>query len=233
LIGLRPNLTRLSNFNSFRYSSFPLLFRFRYSTMTLRSIPYLRHAACLLLGASVLVTTARAEVQIDRIFMPHHASPSSFAIGLPGGVNFCWDPLRGAVSYVWKGGFIDATPARPGVGKFIEAVKLLGPIVYQEAGAVPLRRDDPAREPTVEFTGYTLKADAIEFRYTVNGLPVREEIRARADGAALVRRLQIEGGSDGRWWHVVTGRPAAELKRDPSGAFVLELPLTAGTAEKR
>jgi hypothetical protein len=48
-----------------------------------------------------------------------------------------------------------------------------------------------------------------------------------------VRRLQIEGGSDGRWWHVVTGRPATELKRDASGAFVLELPLAAGNTEKR
>jgi len=198
-----------------------------------RSLRHLLLSACLLLGTFSLFATARAEVQIDRIFMPHHASPSSFAIGLPGGINFCWDPLRGAVNYVWKGGFIDATPARPGIGKFTEAVKLLGPIVYQEAGAVPLRRDDPAREPTVEFAGYTLKADAIEFRYTVNGLLVREEIRARADGAALVRRLQIQGGSDGRWWHVVTGRPATELKRDPSGAFMLELPLAAGNAEKR
>lgn len=201
--------------------------------MPLRSLRHLLLSASVFLGPFGLFATARAEVQIDRIFMPHQASPSSFAIGLPGGVNFCWDPLRGAVSYVWKGGFIDATPARPGVGKFIEAVKLLGPLVYQEAGAVPLRRNDPAREPTVEFTGYTLKADAIEFRYTVNGLPVREEIRARADGSALIRRLEIEGGSDSRWWHVVTGRPATELKRDPAGAFVLELPLSAGTAEKR
>lgn len=201
--------------------------------MPLCSLRQLFLSASLILGTFGFLATARAEVQIDRIFMPHHASPSSFAIGLPGGINFCWDPLRGAVSYVWKGGFIDATPARPGVGKFTEAVKLLGPIVYQEAGAVPLRRDDPAREPTVEFTGYNLKADAIEFRYTVNGLPVREEIRARADGSALLRRLQIEGGTDGRWWHVVTGRPAAELKRDTSGAFVLELPLPAASAEKR
>jgi len=196
--------------------------------MSLRSLRHLTFTAGALAGVLALPTAAPAEVQIDRIFMPHNASPSSFAIGLPGGVSFCWDPLRCAVSYVWKGGFIDATPARPGVGKFIDAVKLLGPIVYQETGSVPLRRDDPAREPVVEFTGYTLKPDAIEFRYTVDGQPVREEIRARADGAALVRRLQIEGGSDRRWWHVVAGRPAAELKRDAAGAFVLELPLAPG-----
>lgn len=199
--------------------------------MPLRLLHPLLLTACALLASLATPAAARAEVQIDRIFMPHNASPSSFAIGLPGGVSFCWDPLRCAVSYVWTGGFIDATPARPGIGKFIDAVKLLGPIVYQETGSVPLRRADPAREPAVEFTGYTLKSDAIEFRYTVDGRPVREEIRARADGRALVRRLQITGGADARWWHVVAGRPAQELKADASGAFVLELPLERGNPQ--
>lgn len=55
-------------------------------------------------------------MQIQRIFLPNGASPSSFAVGLPGGVNFCFDPVRGAVSYVWIGGFLDLTPARPGIG---------------------------------------------------------------------------------------------------------------------
>lgn len=172
-----------------------------------------------------LPAAVRAEVLIDRIFMPHGASPSSFAIGLPGGVSFCFDPLRGAVSYVWKGGFIDATPARPGLGKFIDAVKLLGPIVYQETGAAPLRRDPPDRVPVVEFTGYTLHADAVEFRYTVDGQPVREEIRLRADGGALVRTLHVPGGGDARWWHVVNGQPAQALTRVAGGALRLELPL--------
>jgi hypothetical protein len=181
-----------------------------------------------LLVASVALP-APAEVLIERIFMPHGASPSSFAIGLPGGVNFCFDPVRGAVSYAWIGGFIDPTPARPGPGKFINAVKLLGPVAYQETGAAPLRRTEPARPPVVEFTGYSLLPDAVEFRYTIDGLPVREEIRARPDGAALIRRLHLAGGADSRWWHVVDGRPAAEVKRDPTGAFVIELPLEKST----
>src|SRR5687767_10599532 len=126
-----------------------------------------------------------AEVLVERIFMPLDASPSSFAVALPGGVNFCFDPVRGGVSYAWKGGFIDVTPARPGTGKFISPVKLLGPVVYQETGAAPLRRGDPARVPVVEFNGYTLRDDAIEFRYAVDGVLVREEIRANANRDAL------------------------------------------------
>ncbi len=181
----------------------------------------------LLLAAALGLPGLRAEVLIDRIFLPHGASPSSFAIGLPGGVSFCFDPLRGAVSYVWTGGFIDATPARPGLGKFTSAVKLLGPIVYQETGVAPLRRDDPRRVPAVEFTGYTLKAAAIEFRYALDGRPVREEIAVRADGRALVRTLHVAGGADARWWHVVDGQPARELTPAAGGALVLELPLAA------
>jgi hypothetical protein len=182
-------------------------------------------AGLFVLSAAIASSSLRAEVLIERIFMPLDASPSSFAIGLPGGVNFCFDPVRGGVNYVWKGGFVDLAPARPGPGKFISAVKLLGPVVYQESGVAPLRRGDPARAPTVEFTGYSLRDDAIEFRYNVDGTAVREELRANTDGSALIRRFHVEGGGDAKWWHVTAGKPATELKREPNGAFVLELPL--------
>jgi hypothetical protein len=182
--------------------------------------PRLRTLLC---SAALLAAPLRAEVQIERMFMPD-ASPSSFAIGLPGGVNFCFDPVRGAVSYAWTGGFVDLSPTRPGPGKFINAGKLLGPVVYQEVGASPLRRGDPATVPVVEFAGYTLRADSVEFRYTVDGLLVREEVRASAGGVGLTRRFKIEGGTDAKWWHVVDGRPATELKRDAGGGFVLEIP---------
>ena len=178
-------------------------------------------AAAVLLG----VASLRAEVLVERIFMPLDAAPSSFAIGLPGGTNFCFDPIRGGVSYVWKGGFVDLSPARPGPGKFINPVKLLGPVVYQETGLAPLRRGDPARGPAVEFTGYTVREDAVEFRYTIDGSPVREEIRSNNEGTALIRRFHVPGGSDAKWWHVVDGKPASELKPEIKGTFVLEIAL--------
>lgn len=185
-----------------------------------------RRSLSLLVGAlAAFIPGAHSEVQIERIFMPLDAAPSSFAIGLPGGINFCFDPVRGGVSYVWIGGFLDLTPARPGPGKFINAAKLPGPVVYRETGASPLRRGDPTRSPVVEFTGYSLRADSVEFRYTIDGIAVREEIRASADGRALSRRFQVETGSDATWWHVVDGQPPAELKRETAGTFILTLPL--------
>jgi hypothetical protein len=162
-----------------------------------------------------------------RGFLPD-AAPSSFAIALPGGVNFCFDPVRAGVSYAWSGDFIDLSEMRPGAGKFIKAAKLLGPVRYQEAGIAPLRRGDPSRVPVVEFTGYSLRDDSIEFRYTIDGAPVREEIRARPGGGGLIRRFHIEGNADAKWWHVVDGAPATELKREAGGTFVQEIVFAKG-----
>lgn len=177
----------------------------------------------LALALMLLPSAARAEVRIERTWLPHDASPSSFAIGLPGGVNFCFDPVRCSVSYAWTGGFLDLATARPGPGKFISPAKLLGPVVYRETGAAPLRRGDPTRAPVVEFNGYTLRDDAVEFRYTIDGVPVRETIRARANGLGLTRRFQFEGGADAKWWHAADGKPATELARTANGALAIEV----------
>ena len=180
-----------------------------------------------MLAALVCVSVmARAEIQIERTFLPD-AGPSSFAIGLPGGVNFVFDPVRCGVSYAWPGDFIDLTPARPGPGKFIKPAKPLGPLLYREAGNAPLRRGDPSKTPDVQFAGYSVRDDAIEFRYTIDGTLVKEEIRAR-QGGGLTRRFTIPAASDAKWWHVVDGQPAAELKRQ-GDHFVLEVPFAKGT----
>jgi len=169
--------------------------------------------------------TGRAGVACERIFMPEGAAPSSFAIGLPGSVNFCFDAVRGGVSYVWSGGFIDPSPARNGIGKFVDAVKLLGPIVYRETGPAPLRQADPARVPIIKFLGYTLRDDSIEFRYAVDGTTVREEVRVRTDGKALTRHFLLGGSPDATWWYVIDGKAPTPLPRHAGGACVLEIPL--------
>ena len=174
---------------------------------------------------AALSLPARTEVLLERTFLPHGAAPSSFAVGLPGGVNFCFDPIRGGVNYVWTGDFLDLTPARPGPGKFVSAVKLLGPLVHRESGPAPLRHGDPTRVPGVEFSGYTVHADAIEFRYTLDGIAVRETIRARADGTALLRHFQVARGTDATWWRVVDERPPEKLPRGADGSFDLEIAL--------
>lgn len=177
----------------------------------------------LLLACAALAcaATLRAEVQIERTMLPH-AHASSFAFGLPGGVNFCYDPVRGGVNYAWTGDFLDLTNVRP-VNKLIKAAELRGPIVYRESGAAPLRRGDARRVPMIEFKGYTLRDAEVELRYTIDGAPVRETIAALPKGAGLRRTFRFDGaGADAAWFHVVEGRPATALTRDASGAFVIE-----------
>lgn len=196
-----------------------------------------------LAGSAALIAGAAPaqEILVERIIMPD-ATPGSFAVGLPGGINFCYDPVRGGVSYVWRGGFLDLSAARPGVGKLIKPATLLGEIVYREKGMLPLRRGDAVRAPTVVFKGYRLSTAAVEFRYTVDGVLVREEVRTRPAGDGLIRRFQIEAAdADTRWWYVQgategsaisssTGRPDHGAYRfDPGGRgeFTLELTFPA------
>ena len=68
---------------------------------------------CLLALAVGWVSLAQAgELRIERTLLPD-AAPSSFAVGFPSGVNFCYDVVRGGVSYIWQGGFVDVTSVRP------------------------------------------------------------------------------------------------------------------------
>ncbi|MFM9082003.1 MAG: DUF6797 domain-containing protein [Opitutaceae bacterium] len=181
-----------------------------------------RLAWLLLLG---LAACARADVRVERGYLPHGAAPSSFAVALPGGVNFCFDPVRGGVSYVWTGGFLDLAPMRPGPGKFIQPAGLEGRLVHREEGVAPLRRGDPAKVPEVIFTGYALRDDAIEFRYTVDGAAVQEEVRVKPGGGTLVRTFHFPAGNDTRWWRVLDGRPPERLVPGADGKITLEIPL--------
>jgi hypothetical protein len=183
----------------------------------------LKTLSILLIAGALLATSASAEVLLERTYLPFDAAPSSFAVGLPGGVSFCFDPARCAVSYAWTGGFVDISPIRPGMGKRVEPVKLLGPVVYREAGAAPLRRSEPWRPPTVEFKGYTLRDDSIEFRYLSDGALVREEIRVAPGGQGLVRRYRVDGVKAEKWQYVADGKSAATLTPEPGGALVADI----------
>lgn len=177
---------------------------------------------CATLSLPAQPALAPGEVQIERVMLPD-ARAGSFAFGLPGGVNFCYDPTRGGVNYAWTGGFIDLTNVRP-VNKLIKPATLRGPVVYRETGPSPLRRGDAAREPVVEFKGYMLRDSVVELRYTVDGVPVTEEITALPNAAGLKRTFRFDrSGADAKWFYVVAGRPAAPLTRTAAGTFTLDV----------
>lgn len=186
-------------------------------------------AGLLLAGCALLAApAARAEVEIERTFLPE-AHASSFAFGLPGGVNVCYDPVRGGVNYAWTGGFLDIANVRP-VNKLLKAAVPLGPIVYRETGPAPLRRGNALHVPVVVFKGYTLFAAAVELRYTVDGLPVRETLSALPGGSGLRRTFAVgKTESDATWYYTVAGRPATAFTPGASGVFTLDVPFSSPT----
>lgn len=193
--------------------------------MNLRSFPFLLSGLTLFFTAAASLsaqpTLAPGEVLVERTTLPD-ARASSFAFGLPGGINFCYDPIRGGVNYVWTGGFLDLANVRPGPGKLIKPAQLLGPIVARETGAAPLRRGDPAHIPVIEFKGYTLRSGSVELRYTLDDTPVREAIVALPDGTGLKRTFHFDrSGADAKWFYVTAEQPTTPLAADASGAFVL------------
>jgi hypothetical protein len=170
----------------------------------------------LLCTALILMTGAAGlsgadSLLIERTLMPD-AAPSSFAVGFPNGVNFCYDVVRGGLSYIWRGDFVDVSNVRPNAGKSITPVKLLGNVVYREEGFFPLRLGDPQNGVEFVFKGYHLAGNAIEFRYEINRHRVREEVTALPDGSGLLRRFRIQAAVEGEtWWYIPGSRSGGKL----------------------
>jgi len=153
-------------------------------------------------------------VVVYRTFMPE-AGPSSFAVGLGANLGFCYDPGRGGISYIWRGDFVDLGPTWK--AKINNPADLRGEIVHRELVRWPLRLNRPEREPTYEFKGYALLPDAVEFHYLLDGILVREEIRAAPDGSSLIRRFRL-GEPCENWWLLADAAAASALSSD-SGSW--------------
>jgi azurin len=159
-----------------------------------------------------------------RAFMPG-ASPAAIAVALPGDENYCWDAGQCRFRYAWSGGFINNNAYWKGNGNGV--AKLLGAIWYTAPKGQPLRL---AREsdPATAFKGYQLLKGLPEFRYTIDGIEVRELIRPAASGHGLEFAFQV--ASDAALFYRVDPEHAAWFS-SPAGSFaqgVLAIPAKAG-----
>jgi hypothetical protein len=84
------------------------------------------------------------------------------------------------VNQVWSG-TLDLEPTRR--EKINEAAAVMGPVVYQETTVQPLRVSSADAVPVKRFKGYRYEADTVVFEFTLDGVLMRESLRARADGA--------------------------------------------------
>ncbi len=153
----------------------------------------------LLIAVASIVRAGESGVRVERTFLAG-AGPSAFAIGLPGGVGFSWDPGRAGLREIWTGGFV--VVPRPGAGKLVKPARPIGAVVYREVGETPLRRGGRERVVAPIFRGYSLAAEAIEFRFEIDRVMVREGVRRVPGG--LERRFAV-AAPGGLFWYVPGG----------------------------
>ena len=134
--------------------------------------------------------------------------PSSFAVALGPNLGFSYDPGRGGINYAWQGEFVDLNPTWK--AKINQPAEVKGTIAYRESVRFPLRLTRAGGEPKYVFKGYVLLPDAVEFHYLLDGVPVREEIRASADGRGLVRHFRVDTAVES-WSYALEPQPTAKL----------------------
>ena len=128
------------------------------------------------------------------------ASPAAIAVGLPGGVSYCFDAGESRLRYAWRGGFVDMT--RTLLNKknretdLTETAEIVGEIFFREERS-PVRAGDRERIPRRRFRGYRLVDSLPEFHYQVDGVDVYELIAPVAGG--IVRRFRIGEVSRPMW----------------------------------
>ena len=95
---------------------------------------------------------------VVRWYMPE-ATPPAIAVGLPGGVSYCFDAGESRLRYAWVGGFLNTTGTltekRDPATQRTRTPDLIGDIFYRTVES-PLRVGSPESLPATRFRGYRL-----------------------------------------------------------------------------
>ncbi len=158
-----------------------------------------------------------------RLFMPD-SNAVSVAVMLPGDLNLCWDAADCRPRYLWRGAGVDVSAYWKGNGS--GRVKLVGDKVWSAGSEHPLRFSK-GKESTVAFKGYALVQGYPEFRYTLDGVMVKELVKEQSGGKGLTLGFQVDSDKP-VFYQVDTAQSA--LFSSAAGAFsngVLSVPAKA------
>ncbi len=125
-------------------------------------------------------------------------SARSIAVGLPHGMNFCFDAGSCAVLFGWAGAYLDVGPDRSGRGG--QPCKILGNRFPTGNIGFPLRQADGTKLP-VKFKGYR-KGASPEFQFDWGGRDVRWRIGPAGHGVGLRYEFLISGGVGSVQFHL-------------------------------
>ena len=141
------------------------------------------------------------------------AGGRSIAVGLPGGMNFCFDADQGCVVFGWAGAFLDVGPDRLGRGG--QPCKILGQRFAVGAAGFPLRTAGGEALP-VAFKGYRIGQDPV-FHLDWGGRKVHLSVAGAPKGIGLRYTYKIPEAPPGE---------GIQLVLEPKG---LKLASSAGT----
>ena len=136
------------------------------------------------------------------------ATPAAIAVGLPGGLSYCFDAGESRLRYVWRGGFLDMTGTlfekRDRETKLTRTADILGDVFYRVEG-FPFRVGDERRIPQRRFRGYRLLDGYPEFHYQLDGMDVHEHITPTDYYNGIVRRFRLSNVNQPVWFHAPQG----------------------------
>ena len=107
-------------------------------------------------------------------------------VGIPGGYNFTFDPVKCQLKYAWKGEFMDAGPAWNGRGG--NPVRAGSDALAAVKTGHYLTLGDGERR--VKFLGYRLVDGLPVFRYRLNNATVEHQVTVSDEGVFQTMRVQ-------------------------------------------
>ena len=163
-------------------------------------------AVLMLIGGSVSAVAAeRFDIEVtDRAVVQRCVTPGlprSIAVGMPGGFNYLFDPIRCRLVCVWFGGFLDFRPEATGRGG--QPLSPLG--VRRDLGTaeVPVRIRIQDRLPeSVQFSGYRIEpiTGIPTFLFTVDGVPVEQRVLSFGQDQVTIEFAFPKAGKQPRFY---------------------------------
>jgi mono/diheme cytochrome c family protein len=162
------------------------------------------------------------EPVLFRGFLPG-SSARSIAVGLPGGVAYCFDAASCQLRYAWTGDFLDARPVWHGRGG--QQPRIRGRKFFVAQEGVPFRLGNVENEPSARFAGYRLVQGVPEFRYHLDGVEVFERLEWNANHSGLVRHFELQGLEEEAWFYSGGSAVRVEGQRlEPASGGWVKLP---------
>lgn len=154
-----------------------------------------------LLANCVFWTTRRpiegARAIVQRTYLPD-AYPGALAVTMPGGPTFCFDPVRGGISQMNDGDFVDLRPRW--ITKRGEPARVSGEIFYRDASRGLFWLAADGSEPLFKFQGYSVAGPYPELYYKVGDREIREQVLPLASGMGIVRKFHVGAGTQPIWY---------------------------------